>query len=579
MRARAAAGFVVAALAVFAAATALLACRREDGPAGEATNTTTTAPPTTTTTTTTAGVKRLTLGVTSEPSSLCPLFSDGAATAEVQGLVFRELVQSTPQGKTGDLATRVPTLGDDARLEADGTFVVDWTLRPDARWSDGTPVTARDVVAGWKVAVDPAQATTGGRDLAQKIARIDVVDDHRFRVVWRAPEPAFADVRTHRVLPAHRVLQHDGAPRDLARDPFCRRPVGNGPFVVVDVQPGAFVRLRRSPQFLPRPLLDDVVVKIVPSTDALAAALVAGDVDASLGHGGLSPTEAARLVAAHDGALVALRAPGTTWVHLDFNLDDPVLKDVRVRRALALAIDRRALVQTVADDAFDVDEGFFPRHHPLRVALPALPFDPAAARRLLDEAGFVAPAPGAVREDARPGGTGAPLRLQLAAASGQRETERALQLVQAALRDVGVDVVLDLRPFKVFFAEGAKKRRLPHLSFYAWVVDESTSGANLWRADRIPSADNGFTGQNLPGWRDDEVTRLLAEADASVDVAVRQRNLERVQQRFVQDVPALSFWFRPAVVVARRGISGLAPTGTLSPLAWNAATWDVAAPP
>jgi peptide/nickel transport system substrate-binding protein len=521
--------------------------------------------------TTPHATQRLTVGITAEPSSLCPLFGDGAPTAEVQGLLFRELVQSGPQGKVGDLAARVPVVGDGARVEADGTFVVDWTLRTDARWSDGRPVTARDVVAGWLVATDPLQETSGGRDLAQKIARIDVVDNHRFRVVWRAPEPAFADVRTHRVLPAHHVLDATGRPRLLARDPFCARPAGNGPFVVADVQPGAFVRLRRNPHFVPQPALDEVTVKIVPSTDALAAALVAGDVDVSFGNGGLSPTEAARLVERHAATLHALRAPGTTWVHLDFNLDDPVLRDVRVRRAIAHALDRRTLVQNVAGDAFDVDEGFFPRHHPLRTPLPRIPFDPARARALLDEAGLRAPSPGALRIDA----SGTALRLQLAAASGQRETERVLQLVQAALRDVGVDVVLDLRPFKVFFSEGAKKRKLPHLSFYAWVVDESSSGANLWRADRIPSADNGFVGQNLPGWRDDEVTRLLTEADASVDPAVRRRNLAHVQQRFVEDVPALSFWFRPAVVVARHGVSGLVPTGTLSPLAWNAATWRI----
>jgi peptide/nickel transport system substrate-binding protein len=555
---------VVVAVALLALL-ALPACRR----AAQA------MPPTTTpaATPTATPKKALTIGVTSEPSSLCPLFSDGAPTAEVQGLLFRELVQSTPDGKVGDLAARVPTLGDGARVDVDGTFVVDWTLRDDAFWADGVPVTARDVVAGWVVAKDAAQQTTGGRDLATKIARIDVVDDHHFRVVWRAPEPAFADVRTHRVLPAHLVLNADGTAKDLARDPFCRRPTGNGPFVVVEVQPGAWLRLRRNERFAPRPRLDELTVKIVPSTDALTAAIVAGDVDVSLGNGGLSPTEAARVVGEHKESLTSLRAPGTTWVHLDFNLDDAVLKDARVRRAIAMALDRKGLVEAVAGDAYDVDEGFFPRHHPLRVDVPRIPFDPAAAKKLLDDAGFHAPADGAVRVDAH----GAPLRLQLAAASGQRDTERLLQLVQAALRDVGVDVVLDLRPFKVFFAEGAKKRKLPHLSFYAWVVDESASGANLWRGDRIPSADNGFAGQNLPGWRDDEVTRLLTEADASVDGALRKKNLARVQQRFVEDVPALSFWFRPAVVVARRGVTGLAPTGTLSPLAWTAAAWDVVA--
>jgi peptide/nickel transport system substrate-binding protein len=516
-------------------------------------------------------VRRLTLGVTTEPSSLCPLFSDGAPTTEVQGLLFRELLQATPSGKVPDLALRIPVLGTDTLTDGDGHFVVSWILRDDAFWSDGVRVTARDVVAGWRVATDPAQATTGGRDLATKIERIEVVDDQRFRVVWRAPEPAFAEVRTHRVLPAHRILTSAGAVRNFTQEGFCRRPVGNGPFVLLDEQPGAFLRLGRNERAVPRPLLDEVVVKIVPSTDGLAAALVAGEVDATLPHGGLSPTEARRVVEGHAAELQQLRAPGTTWVHLDFNLDDPMLQDLRVRQAIAMALDRRRLVESVVGDAYDVDDGFFPRHHPLRVSLPGTPYDPVRAKALLDEAGFLVVGDDPVRVNAQ----GKPLRLQLAAASGQRETERVLQLVQSGLREVGVDIVLDLRPFKVFFSEGAKKRKLPHLSLYAWVIDESVTGANLWRADRIPTVDNGFTGQNLPGWRSALVTQLLTEADNVVDVDVRKRNLVVVQQKFLEEIPALSFWFRPSVVVSHRRLKGLAPTGTLSPLSWNASAWTV----
>jgi peptide/nickel transport system substrate-binding protein len=435
-------------------------------------------------------------------------------------------------------------------------------------------VTSADVVAGWKVALDEAQAVTTGRDLARAVERIDVVDERRFRVIWKTPTPSFASPRVHRVLPAHLVLDAAGQPIALGASGYLRRPIGNGPFVLVDDVAGAWLRFKRRPD-AGDVAIDEVLIKVLPSTEALTSALLTGDVDATLPQAGLAPTEAARLVAEHPGRFAVARAPGTTWVHLDFNLDDNALGDRRVRQAIAHAIDRTGIITAIAGDAYDVDEGFLPRHHPARLTLPRVPVDRSLAEQLLDEAGLKRPAPGALRVRA----DGSPWQLQLAAASGQRDTERLLQLVQANLRDVGVDVVLDLRPFKVFFAEGAKKRKLPHLAFYAWTVDADSTGASLWRADRIPSADNGWTGLNLPGWRHDEVTRLLTALETSVDDATRKAHLARVQTLFMAELPALSFYFRPSIVVARTGVAGLSPSGTASPMAATATSWRLTTPP
>lgn len=525
---------------------------------------------TTTTTPTTTTPSRLTFGITSEPSSLCPLFSDGGATAEVQGLLFRELVRSTAQGIEPDLAEFVPALGSGAVVAADGTLTVSWTLKADAFWQDGTPVTAADVVAGWKVAVDVTQQVTTGGTLAKDIEGIFVVDARHFRVVWKTQQPSFADVRVHRVLPAHVVLNADGSAKNLGRDGFCRRPIGNAAFRLLEWMPGAHLLFARNEHFQPRPRLDEVLLKIVPSTDALQSALLAGDIDATFGNGGLAPTEALRV--ANTGGLQTLRAPGSTWVHLDFRLDDPWLSDLRLRRALALGIDRKALVQAVGGDAYDVDDSFFPRQHWARVATPAIAFDPTQSARLLDAAGWMLKPGSEIRVNA----AGQPLHLELAAASGQKDSELLLQMMKASWLGIGVDVALDLKPFKIFFGENAKKRKLKHLSFYSWVVDDSSIGSALWRSDRIPSAANGFTGQNLPGWKNDEVTRLLIEADGTLDIAARKLKLARVQQLFVDDLPALSFYFRQTVVVARPGVTGLSPTGTATPLAWNAALWEIA---
>ncbi len=541
--------------------------------------TTTSAPPSAPTSTPTPTSTALRFGVTTDVGCLVPGFGTSAVDSEVSGFVFRELVAHDAVGTNdgslavrGDLAASVPTIGAGASVvdggEDDGAFSVRWTLKPST-WADGVAVSSADVVAGWKVALDPTQPITSGRDMAAQVQRIDVVDAQTFVVVWREKQASFAQPRVHRVLPAHLVLNADGSPKNLEATGFLRRPVGNGAYVVAEDNDGAFLRLKRRPDITGGPA--EVQVKIIPSTEALASALLAGDVDATLPQGGLSPPEALRLAEPSDGAFVVARAPGSTWVHLDFNLDDPILGDVRVRQAIAAAIDRSGVVKAVAGDAYDTHESFLPPHHPAFLPLPMRERDVARADALLDDAGLKRPAPGAMRVRA----DGSPWQLQLAAASGQRDTERLLALVVDQLKDVGVDVRLDLRPFKVFFGEGARKRALPHLSFYAWTVDVDSTGGSLWRADRIPSAANNFAGLNLPGWKNDDVTATLKDIDSEVDAAARVHKLKTVQQAVYDELPALSFYSRPSVVVHRRGVSGLRPTGTATPMAASAAQWSV----
>ena len=513
-----------------------------------------------------APTSRLTFGITAEPDSLCPLFSEGAPAAEVQGLLFRELVQRDASWRlVPDLADKVPVLGQDAVI-VDQKLRVHWRIKADARWSDNTPVSADDFLAALALMRDPRAEITAGRDIVDKLEALFPDADRRgFTAVWREVYPGFAEPRVHRALPAHLVTG-----KELKRDPFCRHPIGNGPFSLVDWVPGQHLRFARNRAFVPRPHLDEVLVRIMPSTDVLASALRSGEVDATFAVAGLSPLEAQRVVQDAPDRLVAHRGRGNLWVHMDFNLDDPWLKDIRLRRAIALAIDRQGLLRGIFGDAYVVADSYLPTWHPHYSPTPPLPFDPQQARRLLDDAGWLLPPGGSVRENAR----GERLALQLAAASGQKDSEQLLALVQAALGDVGIEVSLDLKPFKVFFGENARRRKLPHLAFYGWNIDPGIAGGNLWRKDRIPSADNGFVGQNLPGWRDDEVTRWLLEADATLDEGIRRARIAAVQARFADALPAVPFYFRPPIVVAQRGVTGLLPTGTLTPLAFGAATWS-----
>lgn len=525
--------------------------------------------------------RRLVVVTTAEPDTLSPFLTTSAGAREIGALVARDLVVTDPAwANVPDLAAAVPSLArGDVRPGPGGKLVVTWQIRDDARWEDGAPVSPADFLLGWRVQADPTQEIVSGRDDALRIeSMVPAADGKGFVVTWREPNPFFAEPRVHRPLPAHVVgqrLDDGGRLRPLKDDPLARAPLSNGPFRLVEHVPGQHLLFRRNEHFAPRPLLDEVLVKIAPSTTGALTLLQSGDAHLVLPSGGPSPVEARAFVEQHRERFALRIAPGQVWTHIDVNLDDPWLKDVRVRRALAAALPRQQIFDAISGGLYETAETYLPPRHWGHAKLPPLVFDPAAARKLLDDAGWKTLGPDGVRRNQK----GERLSLQLAAASGQPETEQLLVLVRQAFLEVGVEVTLDLRPFKVFFGEGARKRRLPHLAFYAWTLDGSSMGGALWRKDKIPAADNGWNGQNLPGWRNDEATALLVEADATLDLEERRRLLRRVQELVREELPAIPMYFRPVVVVHDRRVRGLEPTGTQTPLTWNAANWELAETP
>ncbi len=481
---------------------------------------------------------------------------------EVITLLSRGLTRFDPAWRIApDLAATMPV----PVVDPTGGTTVRFAIRADAAWEDGAPVVGADFVAGWRRALDATSGVVESDAARKATLTIDPADAKVLQVRFAAPYPTWNDARLFEAIPAH-------APqRDLAR-----QPLSNGPFRLTAWTPGQHATLSRNERYAPRPRIDEIVVRFFASTTTLAAAMLAGEVDVAPATGGLTTGEAARLV--DTGRFQTSTAKSGSWAHVDFNLDDPWLRDARLRRALAASIDRTGAVQGVFGPAYTIADSFLPPVHPLfSPEAKAQGFDPVLAARLFDEAGWTRAADGATRSDegVRKNAAGEELHLVLASASGQADAEKLLVVLQSQWRKAGVSVELDLRPFASFFQEGVKKRGFKHLAFYAWTMGPTTTGDTMWRADRVPAKDNAFAGKNIPGWRDDAVTKLLIDAEATVDEAERRRLLAVVQRRFVDELPSIPMYFKPSIAVFRTGVSGVQPTGTTTPTTWNAEAWDI----
>jgi hypothetical protein len=213
-------------------------------------------------------------------------------------------------------------------------------LRPEARFQDGAPVTAGDVVATVKTVLDPDTGSAGRTQLGP-IADVIAVDDHTVRFVLQGPYadlPVTLGTVHAKIIPAA-VLSNQ-------REALETQPFGSGPFRLTEYDPGRIVRLARNDEYYvpERPYLDAVDQLLYPDSAAEVSALLNRETDLMLE---VNPASFSR-VAGRDG-IVAIRQPAGNFMNLVLRMDTPPFDDARVREALALSLDRQALVDLVLE--------------------------------------------------------------------------------------------------------------------------------------------------------------------------------------------------------------------------------------
>ena len=305
-------------------------------------------------------------------------------------------------------------------------------LQPGVRWHDGTPTTARDVVWTLSAARDPATGYPRTADFAD-VAFVNDPNDSTVVVRFAHAQPRFPDVLTDlAILPAH-VL--DSVPRaELRRAAWNQQPVGNGPFRFVAHEPNRRWIFAADSAFPPAlggpPALARLIIVVVDEPTAKLAALTAGEIDFA----GIQPAHAAFV--RKDTALEVLDYPLIFPYGIVFNLRRPPFDDARVRLAVALALDRREIVDGYLYGFGSVADGPVPPGVPGYVPLRPLPVAADSARRLL-------------------GGRRVAFEL-LTVGSGEAALE---QMIQARLAAVGFDVTIRQLELTAFLDRVNARRR------------------------------------------------------------------------------------------------------------------------
>jgi peptide/nickel transport system substrate-binding protein len=466
----------------------------------------------------------ITMAVFASPNNLDPRIGTDEVSQKIGQLVFDNLLALDDQLRV------VPGLAERWEQPDPLTYVVH--LRSGVRFHDGHELSSADVVHTFGSLIDPSFVSPR-KGAYRLLASVSAVDAYTVRFSLKEPFGSFPIQLVMPVVPA-------GAGPELAT-----RPIGTGPYRFVSFAVDDRVELEPFDDYHGgRPVNAGVSIRIVPDEIMRSLELRKGSVDLIVND---VPPDVVHAFA-RDGTAQVVESAGIDYAYIGFNLRDPVLKDVRVRRAIGFAVNRQAIVDHLRRGLARPAVGVVP---PMSWAFEADAFqfthDLDQARRLLDEAGLP-----------DPDGDGPRPRLRLTLKTSTNDFYRLQAAVlQEQLRPAGIALEVRSYEFATLYADVLKGNF--QLFTLQWVgASDPDMLRRVFHSSQIPP-----TGFNRGYYQSAEVDRLIDAATVSTDDAERGRLYREAQRRIAEDAPYISLWYKTNVAVARPGVSGV----KLSPMA------------
>ncbi len=433
-----------------------------------------------------------------------------------------------------DTGDALPRLELASRIDHLDDRTVDVTVRGDARFSDGSPVTAHDVALTYASGLDPASTSGAHKMLSERLVVVEERAPDVARFHLRMPLATFDSDLDFGILSFHH-----GAPDS-------RHVIGAGPYVLTSLTDD-LAELTANPYYYgDHPRVPRLEIKIVRDAAARMLMLVGGSADLIQNGVRLDLVSVLR-----DRPRVHVEtARGSILSYLMMNNTDPVLADRRVRQAIALALDRPALIAGKLGGLAVPATGLLPpTHWAYNPDVPRYDRDLARARRLLDDAGL--------RD---PDGAGPRPRLHLVYKTSADQFRVAIaRVIVAQLAEVGIEVELRSFEFATFFAD-IKKGAYQLASMQTTDITDPDFYYMYFHSSWIPSpaTPDGF---NRWRYRNPRVDELTARGREQPYRAQRKQLYDEVQRIVAEDVPIVPLWHEDNVVLSNVGLEGF----TMSP--------------
>ncbi len=509
-------------------------------------------------TSTVHGIVRL--AIIAEPNTLNPVVSGLIQEGYVEGAIFNGLLKYDDKANLlPDLATEVPSLANGG-ISRDGKTIT-YHLRHGVTWQDGAPFTSADVAFTYQTYINP-KVNSFYTSYYQRITSLETPDPYtvvvHLKMPWAPALKEFFERNTGGfVIPKHLLASSP----DINTDPFGKHPVGTGPFMLQDWEHGSLIVLKPNPHYFGgTPKLREIDIRIVvnPNTQLVMVGSHELDVAAYL-----APVQYDQIRRIH--GVRAVLVPTFLERFLTFNTRRQPFDDARVRRALALALDREQITKNAYVGTATTAQTLIPPESWAYDPTGAPTYDLDQAKALLDQAGWVAGSDGARAKDGRP------LAFGLLNQTESNPLSTMAQEIQRAWRDIGVAVDIHNVPRNVIYAN---PEGLATAGKFDALIDDWESDPDPDRSLIIETRSFAPKAYNDAFYSDPDVDRWSEDATTSYDIAVRKPLYALIQQRMSRDLPYVPLVWEGRIYAVNTDLRGFAPAPCSTDF-WNAETWQI----
>ncbi|MDT8274014.1 MAG: peptide-binding protein, partial [Desulfomonilia bacterium] len=428
-------------------------------------------------------------------------------------------------------------------------------LRKDVSWHDGAPFTARDVMFTYRTIIDPKTPTAYGEKY-KLVKQARMLDEYTLEFSYEKPlAPALISWGALQILPEHLLKD-----QDIATTLFARAPIGTGPFTFVRWETGSKIILAANETYFDgRPYLSGISYRIIPDQNTQFMELRAGNIDIM----GLSPLQFLRQT---DGErftsmYTKYQYLSDGYTYLGFNLNRKPFDDIRVRQAIAYAIDKEEIIKGVLLGMGEISTGpYKPGTIWYNPDVAKYPYDKNRAISLMEEAGYRY-RNGILEKNGRP------FVLNIVTNQGNPLRDKSAQIIQQRLRMIGIQVTIRIIEWTVFLKEYVDKGNFDAV-ILGWNILQDPDLFNVWHSSNaVPG------GLNFVGYRNAEVDELLSRGRHTFDEEERTECYFRIQEILAEEQPYVFLYVPYSLPVVSSRFKGIepAPAG----ITYNLEKWYV----